>query len=96
MDKKSDYAVTMETQMKKWDADLDALNAVGEKASNAARATYQASLKGLRASRDEAPKTFKEMSAASIDAGEKMQAKMSASWETMQKALEKVSADLRK
>ena len=96
MDKKSDYVITMETQMKKWDADLDALNAVGEKANDAARATYQANLKSLRANRDEAQKTFKEMSAASIEAGEKMQAKMTASWETMKKSLEKVSADLRK
>lgn len=96
MDKKSDFVITMETQMKKWDADLDALNAVGEKANDAARATYQANLKSLRANRDEAQKTFKEMSDASVEAGEKMQAKMTASWETMQKSLEKVSADLRK
>ena len=96
MDKKSDFVITMEKQMKKWDADLDALNAVGEKANDAARATYQANLKSLRANRDEAQKTFKEMSDASVEAGEKMQARMTASWETMQKSLEKVSADLRK
>ena len=96
MDKKSDYVVTMEAQMKKWDADLDALSAAGEKATDTARATYQENLKSLRANRDEARKTFQEMSIASLEAGEKMQAKMSASWETMQKSLEKVSADLRK
>ncbi len=96
MDKKSDFVIAMETQMKKWDADLDALNAMGEKANDAARATYQANLKSLRANRDEARKTFKEMSDASVEAGEKMQARMTASWETMQKSLEKVSADLRK
>lgn len=96
MEKKSDFVVTMETQMKKWDADVDALAAAGEKATDTARATYQANIKSLRANRDEARKTFQEMSVAGVAAGEKMQAKMTASWETMQKALEKVSADLRK
>jgi hypothetical protein len=96
MDKKSDYAATMETQMKKWDAEVDALAAAGEKATESARATYQANVKSLRANRDEAQKTFQEMSVAGVEAGEKMRAKMTASWETMQKALEKVSADLRK
>ena len=96
MDKKPDYVVTMETQMKKWDADMDALAAAGEKASAAARTSYQASVKDLRANRDAAQKTLQEIRIASQEAGEKMQAKMTAAWETMQKSLEKVSSDLRK
>ena len=92
----NDYVARMETQLKKWDADVDALVARGEKASAETRSAYHKSIKDLRANRDAAQKTFKEMQAASQSAGEKMQAKMGAAWETMQKALEKVSSDLRK
>jgi hypothetical protein len=96
MEKNSAYVAKMETQLKKWDADMDALAAAGEKASDAARTTYVESMKGLRANRDAARKSFETMRAASEEAGEKMQAAMTASWESMQKSLEKASADLRK
>ena len=96
MDKNADYRDTMQKQLKKWDADVDALAAFGQKASDTTRANYQSGLKALRASRDDAQKTFLEMQAATRTAGEQMQAKMTAAWETMQKSLEKVSADLRK
>lgn len=45
MDKKSEYLSTMETQLKKWDADFDALAAEGEKASDAAGAQMRAGMK---------------------------------------------------
>jgi hypothetical protein len=92
----TDYVAKMETQLKKWDADLDALAAVGEKASADTRAAYHKSIKDLRANRDSAQKTFKEMQAASQSAVAQTQAKMGAAWETMQKALAKVTSDLRK
>ncbi|TAK83893.1 MAG: hypothetical protein EPO20_16260 [Betaproteobacteria bacterium] len=62
----------------------------------AARAAYQQQIKDLRASRDAAQKTFQEILVASESAGEQMQRGMKTAWETMQKALEKVSSDLRK
>ena len=96
MDKNSAYVAKMETQLKKWDADVDALAATGEKASAAARASYQEYVKGLRANRDAAQKTFQEMRVASQEAGEKLQAKMSATWESMQKSLEKAASALKK
>ena len=96
MTKQTDYVAKMQSQMKKWDADVDALAAAGDKASAASRATYQECVKGLRANRDAANKTLLEMQAASQDAGMKMQSKLNAAWESMQTSLEKASADLRK
>ena len=96
MSMNSEYVAMMETQLKKWDADVDALAAEGEKASAEARAAYHAQIKDLRASRDAAQKTFQEISTANESAGVQMQAGMKAAWETMQKSLEKLSSDLRK
>lgn len=96
MEKNSAYVAKMDKQLKQWDADVDALAAQGEKASDAARTTYQEYVKGMRASRDAAQHTFQEMRVASQEAGEKMQAKMTAAWESMQKALEKAASDMKK
>jgi len=96
MSMNTEYVARMETQLKKWDADVDALAAEGEKASAAARSAYHERIKDLRASRAAAQKTFQEIRVASESAGAQMQAGMKTAWETMQKALEKVSLDLRK
>jgi len=95
MGKNAEYVATMETQLKKWDADVDALTAKGEKASAQAGAAYHAQIKALRASREAAQKTFQELRVATDAAGAQMQVGMEAAWKTMQKALEKVSSDLR-
>jgi len=92
----TEYVARMETQLKKWDADVDALAAEGEKAGAEARAAYHERIKDLRASRDAAQKTFQEIAAANESAGAQLQAVMKQAWETMQKNLEKVSLDLRK
>jgi translation initiation factor IF-2 len=92
----SEYIARMETQLKKWDADVDALTAEGKKASAEARAVYDERIKDLRASRDAAQKTFLEFRQATESAGEQMRAAMQGAWETMQKALEKASSDIRK
>jgi hypothetical protein len=96
MIKNSDYVARMETQLKNWDADLDALAAKGEKASAEMRAAYHERIRDLRASRGAVQTSLQQLSAATESAGTKMQAGMQVAWETMQKALEKVSADLRK
>ena len=96
MIKNSEYVARMETQLKNWDADLDALAAKGEQAGAEARVAYQEHIKDLRARRGEARKSFQEMSLATEAAGAQMQAGMQVAWETMQKALETVTADLRK
>jgi hypothetical protein len=70
--------------------------AAGEKANATALATYQACVKDLRANRTAAGVTLLEMQAANKDAARKMQAKMSATWEAMQKSLAKASNGLSK
>jgi hypothetical protein len=85
----------IEIQLKKWDADLDALAAEGEKAGAQVRAAYHEQIKHLREGRDAAHKTFHEIRVAGESAGEQMHAGLKTAWDTMQKALEKVSSDLR-
>jgi hypothetical protein len=96
MDKNSEYVGRMETQLKRWDADVDALAAEGEKASAEMRAAYHDRIEELRSSRAAAQKTFQEIRLASESAGAQMRAGMKVAWETMQRALEKVSRDLKK
>jgi len=96
MDTNATYVANMEKQLKKWDADVDALAAAGEKASAEARANYHKQVKELRAHRDAAGKTFKEMQNATQAAGNQVKDKMEAAWSTMQKNFEKASADLKK
>ena len=96
MSTKSEFVASMDAQLKKWDADVDALAAKGEKVSADARAAYYAQIKDLRASRAVAQKTFQEIRAASESARAQLQATMEATWEAMQKALGKMSLDLAK
>ena len=96
MSTKSEFVTRMEAHLKRWDADVDALAAQGEKVSADARTAYYARIKDLRASREVAQKAFQEILAASESARVQLQATMEATWEAMQKALGKVSSDLAK
>ncbi|HEU0203514.1 MAG TPA: hypothetical protein VFR86_24145 [Burkholderiaceae bacterium] len=96
MSTNAEYRARMETQLKQWDADVDALAAEGEKAGAAARAAYQERIKDLRAGRDAALKAFQELSVSTESVGAQMQAGMQTAWEAMQKALQKAGSDLRK
>lgn len=92
----AEYVARMKTQLKKWDADVDALAAQGEKASAEGRAAYHERIQELRAGRDAMHKTFEEIRFAGESAGAQMHAGMEGALDKMQKALEKVSSDLRK
>jgi hypothetical protein len=92
----TEYIAGMETQLKKWDADVDALAAEGNKASGEARAAYNERIKDLRASRDAAQETSLKICQATESVGAQMQATMQGAWQTMQRPLEKVSSDIRK
>jgi len=86
----------MQTQLNKWGAEVDALVAEGRKASGEARTACDRRLKELRLSRKAAQKSLQELRVSTESAGAQMQVGMQLTWETMQKALEKVSSDLRK
>lgn len=95
MSANSIYLATMEKQMQKWDANVDALAAKGEKATSEARADYQKWVKDLRENRAAAQQCFKEMQAAGHSAGDKAQAQVTAAYEKMQKNYEKAVSELR-
>ena len=63
----------MDSQIKKWDAEVDKLRAKGEHLSAEARAKYDEQLKAMRAGRDAANKKLQEMRAASESAWQHMQ-----------------------
>ena len=96
MNKQSEYVARMETQLKKWDAEVDALAAKGKEASAASYAAYEKQIEHLRSGREAMKKSFQEMQVATEAAGAKMQAGVEVAWDTMQKSLAKVTADLRK
>jgi hypothetical protein len=93
MSSNSEYVSSMQARMKQFDKDVDALSA---KAGANARAAYDEQVKDLRASREAAHKQLLQLQAASESAGAAMQAGMQTAWDTMQAALKKVSADLRR
>ena len=90
MSTKSEFVTKMDAQLKKWDADVDALAAKGEKVSADARKAYYAQIKDLRSSREVAQKTFQEILVAS-ESARAAAGLMEATWEAMQKALGKMS-----
>jgi hypothetical protein len=96
MEKGDKYVTKMEEHLKQWDAEVERLSAYGQTKGVEARVAYQDCIKALRVERDEAHRTFGEMRVATQEAGRQMQSKMRVAWHTMQKALEKATADLRK
>jgi len=93
MSTNADYVAKMKSQLKKWDADFDALVAQGDKATAAA---YNEGITALRARRDAAQKAIEEIRFAGEMSGSKMQAGMEKTWEAMREALAKASSHLRK
>jgi len=92
MAKKDEYVATMESEIKKWDAEVDNLNAKGAQLSAEARAGYDTQVKALRADRDFAFSKLDELRTANESAWDKMQAGVDAAWVTMKKALDKAAA----
>jgi hypothetical protein len=86
MSKKDEYFTMMESQIKKWDAEVDKLRAKSDQASAEARAKFDEQLKAMRASRDAANKKLQEMRAASESAWQNMQAGVDAAWASMKNA----------
>ena len=91
----ADYVSKMKTQLKQWDAEVDALAAKGENASAEARSIYQEQIRELRASRDAAQRSFQEMRAAGEAAGAKMKVGMEEAWKAMKKGLDRASSNFK-
>ena len=96
MSKKDEYFQMMESQMKKWDAEVDKLRAKSHQISADARVKYDEQLKAMRANRDAAHKKLEEMKTASESAWQNMQSGMDSAWTSMKSALEKASSQFKK
>ena len=66
------------SQIKKWDAEVDKLNAKAKRMSAEARAKYDEQLSAMRASRDAAYKKLQELRTTSESAWQQMEAGMDA------------------
>ena len=89
MSKKDEYFTMMESQIKKWDAEVDRLRAKSYEMS-------AEQLKAMRANRDAAFKKLQEMRTASESAWQNMQAGMDSTWASMKSALDKASSQFKK
>ena len=96
MSKKDEYFAKMESQIKKWDTEVDKLRAKSEQMGAEARAKFADQLKAMRANRDAAFKKLAELQGASESAWQHMQAGVDEAWQSMKNALEKASAKLKK
>jgi predicted RNase H-like nuclease (RuvC/YqgF family) len=96
MSKKDEYFTMMESQIKKWDAEVDKLRAKSAQMSAEASAKYEEQLKTMRANRDAAHKKLQEIRAASESAWQNMQAGMDAAWASMKNGLDKATSQFKK
>ena len=94
--KKDEYVTMMESQIKKWDAEVDKLRAKGAQLTAETHAKYDEQLMAMRASRDAAQKKLQELRTASESAWQQMQAGADAAWASMKKALDKASSQFKK
>ena len=96
MSKKDDYFATMESQVRKWDAEVDKLKARSDQVNADAREKYDEQLRAMRANRDAAHKKLQEIRVASESAWQHMQAGVDAAWASMKSALDKASSQFKK
>ena len=96
MSKKDEYFTMMESQIRKWDAEVDKLRAKSAEVSADARIKYEEQLKAMRANRDAAHKKLQEMRTATEAAWQHAQSGMDAAWASMKNALEKASSQFKK
>ena len=92
MGKKDEYFTTMESEIKKWDAEVDKLNTKSKQMSSDVRVGYDTQIKALRADRDFAYSKLQEMRTANESAWEQMQSGVDAAWTSMRNALDKAAS----
>ena len=92
MGKKDEYFTTMQSEIRKWDAEVDNMNAKGAQMSADMRAGYDIQVKALRADRDLACAKLEEIRTANESAWEHMQSGVDAAWTSMKNGLNKAVA----
>ena len=96
MNSNADYVGGMQSRLKQWDAQVDALVADSKQANAFEAARYEMQLTQLRASRDAAQVAFKQIRMASDEAGLSLQAGMESAWLAMEAQLAKTTVELHK
>src|SRR5437773_8028924 len=96
MSKKDDYFVKMDSQIKKWDAEVDKLRIKSEQMGTEARAKFAEQLRTMRGTRDAAFRKLEELHGSSESAWRHLEAGMDAAWASRKSALEKASAKFKK
>ena len=89
MSKKDEYCTTMESQIKKWDAEVDSLNTKGKQLSAEASVRCDTQVKAMRADRDLAFSKLQEMRTANESAWQHMQTGVDAAWASMKSGFDK-------
>ena len=92
MGKKDEYCATMESEIKKWDAEVNKLNDKGKQLSADVRVGYDTQLKAMRADRDLAYTKLQELTTANESAWQQMQSGVDAAWTSMKNALAKAAS----
>ena len=95
MGKKDEYCATMDSEIKKWDAEVDRLNAKGRQMSADIRVGYDTQVKAMRADRDLTVSKLQEMRTASESAWQQMQSGVDAAWTSMRNALDKAASQFK-
>jgi uncharacterized coiled-coil DUF342 family protein len=96
MSKKDEYMAQMQSQLKKWDSEIDALTAKANEFGADARDKYYDQLKTMRASRETATQKLHELTSASEAAWQEMQKGMESSWDALKTAMEKAMSSFKK
>jgi outer membrane murein-binding lipoprotein Lpp len=95
MGKKDEYCTTMESEIKKWDAEVDKLNARGNQMSADVRVAYDTQIRAMRADRDLAYSKLHELHTANESAWQHMQSGVDAAWISMKNALDKAASQFK-
>ncbi len=96
MSKKDEYMAQMQSQLKKWDAEIDTLTAKANEIGAEARDKYYDQLKIMRANRETVTQKMQEFTAASEAAWQEMQKGMEGAWDAMKTAMEKATSSFKK
>ena len=96
MSKKDEYIAQMQSQLKKWDAEIDAMTAKANEIGAEARDKYYDQLKTMRTSREAVTQKMHEVTSASEAAWQEMQKGMESAWDSMKGAMEKMTSSFKK
>jgi hypothetical protein len=92
---KDEYCATMESEIKKWDAQVDSLSAKNKAMSADMRVGYDTQVKAMRADRDLAYSKLKELRTANESAWQHMQSGVEAAWASMKTGLDKAASQFK-